>query len=204
VTVLIIVGVVFGAAVLALLIYGIVTHKTRALEGDAGTLDELKFAPDWVPLTLIIDTELSELEDHVIGAVKIAAAWWEEETGRRYFVPPGELELQGHVVPILEAPEGAEEEHSENAVAYVDPRINHDGFLASAAVYLLPSWRGRTTEQLAQIFKHELGHCLGLAHDEDARSIMYGTLGSRGQFVSPNDMATLLELYPELPDRRPI
>ena len=196
----IVAGVVFGLVVVALLVYGVVTHRTREIEGDASTLTKLKFKPDWAPLTLIIDNDLLELESHIMGAVKEAARWWEKETGRRYFVPPGELELQGHVVPIMEAPD---DNYHEDALAYVDPSINHDGYLTSAAVYLLPAWRGQTMKSLTQAFKHELGHCLGLAHDEDVRSIMYDKVGGRSQFVSPADMATLLELYPELPDRRP-
>lgn len=195
-SVLAIIGIVFGVGVVALLVYGITTHRTRPIYADAGTLPKLRFPPDWPPLTLIIDTELAELEDHIVGAVKEAAAWWEEETGRRYFVPPGDLGAGGHVIPVLE--DLNDIDRAERAVAYVDPRTDAaTGYLASTGLYLLASWRGLPHEKLVQVFKHEFGHCLGLAHDGDVRSIMYKSVGGRGQFVSPNDIRRLEELYPD-------
>lgn len=194
--------VVVSILVVGLLIYGIATHKLfrylkGQLEDEVGMLGELKFTSDWVPLTLIVDTSISALEDHIIDAVKEAAAWWQDETSRRYFVPPGEIAVGGHVIPILEAPEDTERD-KDRVLAYVELRVDQKGYLASAAVYLMPSWRGQTHATLVQAFKHELGHCLGLAHDGDVRSIMWHKVGERSQFVSPNDVSLLEELYPEL------
>ena len=188
-------GLVFGVFVVALLIYGIVTHRTRPLEGDAGVFPHMKFPQDWPPLTIVLDPALEEMESYYMTALKEAAAWWEKETGRRYFVPPGELGRGGHIIPVLEDLDDTE--RAEGAVAYVDVRMDtKTGYLCSAPIYLLVSHRGLHPELMADIFKHELGHCLGLMHDKDPRSIMYHKAGGHGQFVSPKDVDLLEETYP--------
>ena len=51
-----------------------------------------------------------------------------------------------------------------------------------------------------KIIKHELGHALGLDHDEHPSSVMYPTLEKRPQDFSDNDKQLLKETYGELDD----
>jgi hypothetical protein len=188
----IILAILFSGAVVVLLVYGAIVRGHPTLEH--GFLDKLKLRPDWVPLTLVVSTEFAQAEERLIGIVKEAAKWWEEQTGVRYFVPPGEVGARGHVIPIMGAP--IDSLHDPNhSLAYVQPMVDKEGFLATAAVYLQPGWDFEDDEVLLIAMRHELGHCLGLAHDEYEESIMFKTAKKRQTHVSQHDKDLLLETY---------
>lgn len=194
-TVWIIAGIVFGIGVLALLIYGIVTHKSRQGELEAGFLDKLTPTAGWTPLTLVVDSELSDLEDVIIHAVKEAASWWTEQTGEKYFYPPGELAAGGHVVPVQRAPENTIQDHN-HAYAFVQPWVTKStGELMGMSVNMMPGWESATYATLIEAMKHELGHCLGLAHDGYTESIMDRVVDNRKGAVSDADKKLLKETY---------
>ena len=190
----IVLAIVFSIVVLGLLVYGIVTHEQRRQGEEKGFLDKLKLRPDWPPLTLIVASDFSQLEERLIRIVKEAAKWWEEQTGVRYFVPPGELNANGHVIPIMPAPLDSLHD-PDHSLAYVQPMVDKEGFLSSAAVYLQPAWDYQDDEVLVIAMRHELGHCLGLAHDEYEESIMFRTAKKRQTFVSEPDKKRLVETY---------
>ena len=193
-TALIITGIIFGVVVVALLVYVIATHDSRKSELEQGFLDNLKLRPDWPPLTLIVDSEFAQLEERLIRIVKEAAKWWEDQTGVRYFVPPGDLSANGHVIPIMPAPLDSLHD-PDHSLAYVQPMVDKEGYLATAAVYLQPAWDYKDDEVLIIDMRHELGHCLGLAHYDYEESIMFRTAKKRQTFVSDPDKKRLRETY---------
>jgi predicted Zn-dependent protease len=73
--------------------------------------------------------------------------------------------------------------------------VDKDGFLSSAAVYLQPAWDYKDDAVLAVAMRHELGHCLGLAHDEYEESIMFKVASDRQTHVSEHDKKLLRETY---------
>lgn len=190
---------IFGVLVLAGLIYGVVTHKKRVAEEEAanerGFLKDLKFRSSWPPLSLIVDGDLLIVEDRLMEAVTKAAAWWEEQTGKRYFVPPGELVDGGHVVVIMPSPVDDMTHDPNHTYAYVWPWITKDGYVASMSVRLLLGWEDASDEVMINAMKHELGHLLGLAHDEYIESIMFKTASARESFVSEHDKMLLKKTY---------
>jgi hypothetical protein len=191
-------GVAFGVAIIVLLVYGIATHKSRKAkeeaEAERGFLKDLVMHQDWPPISLIVAVELSEVESRIMGAVKKAAKWWEKETGKRYFIPPGELVDGGHVVSIMLA--SLNTAHDPNhAYAYVHPWISISGYMTSASVRMMPGWEDASEEFLVNALKHEFGHLLGLAHDEYPTSVMFEVVSARLGFVSDHDKELLRRTY---------
>lgn len=153
-----------------------------------------KWKKSWVPITLIVDEEnfLPEEGARILGAVRKAARFWNEQTGVKLFVPPDEIG-KGAVVSVMR--------HDpltmgvDDAVAYAAVSVNLiTGSLSQAVVYM-SEWENLSSTVLARAMKHELGHCLGLEHDDIEFSVMYGKVSQRVYCVSPADKAFLREVY---------
>ena len=147
----------------------------------------------WVPLTIVVGEEfLSEEQSRLTDAVKAAARFWNEQTKIKLFAPQGDVG-DGGVIPIMRQPlSDIMADKHKDAVAYAELAINKS--IKSAAVYMV-NWENLPTTVLARAMKHELGHCLGLMHDEIEYSVMYGKTSKHVYCVSPDDKAFLKEVY---------
>lgn len=158
-----------SAAALGSIIWLVMTRRRR----EPTALPEVKtFRKDWPPLTLVVDTEF-EVDDmlQLEQSLKAAACFWNSACSR-LFSSPGELLADGHTIPVMQAPSWELDRHPD-AVAYTHLSLDSDGALTGAAVYIMPRWKDRP-EVLHRALAHELGHCLGLEHDEEnGGSVMY-------------------------------
>lgn len=179
-------AVIFGAAV-------VVEEAYKKL----GLTQIKKWKKGWVPITLVVDEDDFPPEEvaRLLGAVRKAARFWNEQTGVTLFCPPEEVGT-GAVVPVMRHnPLTMDEKEREDAVAYASLTVNRmTGSLSRAVVYMR-EWENLHSTTLARAMKHELGHCLGLAHDDIEFSVMYGKVSQRVYCVSPADKAFLQEVY---------
>jgi hypothetical protein len=174
------------------IVYGVVRAR-RASEA-LGMAQIRKWKKGWVPITLLIDSGDFHQDEvpKLIDAVKSAARFWNEQTGIKLFASPAEVGT-GATIPVMRHDPLTMDPH-ENAVAYASLAVNLNGTLTRAAVYMV-NWENLPSIELARAMKHELGHCLGLAHDENDLSVMYGQNSRSIYCVSPADKAFLREVY---------
>jgi predicted Zn-dependent protease len=95
------------------------------------------------------------------------------------------------VIPVM--PQPITDTGHETAVAYAHLTFKNES-LHSAVVYM-SNWENLPSMDLDRAMKHELGHCLGLDHDENTFSVMYGELSRRVYCVSPMDKEFLVKVY---------
>lgn len=186
-------------------LYGIFISqpKVEAAQEHLG-LDCIKsWEKDWAPITLLVDPSFDKADQDLIYDVMGQSSYlWNQTTGLKLFGKPDELIEGGHTVPIM--PEGASVttgepaggEH-EKALAFVRLFLTPGGAIASAAIYLCDGWHGSTRARLLRAFGHELGHVLGLAHDNYESSIMFPVAVARQFRVSEKDKAFLQVIYGE-------
>ena len=183
--------IVFSILAVGGIAYGVLVDRKRREK--LGMAQISKWKKGWVPITLLLNDdflpdEIPKLQD----AVKSAARFWNQQTGVKLFAGPGEVGA-GVVIPVMRYNPLTMDDH-ESAVAYVELAIGIRGALVNATVYMV-NWENLPSTVLARAMKHELGHCLGLAHDEIEFSVMYGKTSSHVYCVSPADKAFLQEVY---------
>jgi predicted Zn-dependent protease len=167
--------------------YGVLRGRAKEALGISSIT---KWRKEWVPITLVIDSDfLPEEFAKLSDAVKKASHFWNAQTDLTLFTDIG----KGAVVPVMRHDPLTMKDHGDS-VAYVALRVAEDGSLKSAAVYMA-QWENLPLLILARAMKHELGHCLGLAHDENEFSVMYEKISDRTYCVSPLDKEFLREVY---------
>lgn len=117
-----------------------------------------------MPITVLPPLEASPV---VCDALRWGMEWWNDRIGARLFVPLRNLGDGLIVATILE-------ERAEGSVTYTSFTCDLKGQVLDATVLvdavqlmdLLPARRG-------YLMAHELGHLLGLAHEDAKRSVMH-------------------------------
>jgi hypothetical protein len=184
--------IVASVAALTAIIYCVA--RVRKTQEALGMASIKRWKKGWVPITVLVNDEdfLPEEIPRLRDAVKSAARFWNTQTQVRLFAPPTEVGA-GAVIPVMRHNPLTMEDH-DDAVAYASLSVSLRGSLSRAAVYMV-NWENLDSLTLARAMKHELGHCLGLAHDKIEYSVMYDRASRRVYCVSPADKAFLKEVY---------
>jgi len=142
---------------LATAIFGLVCWFVGRKQADKGLMKERPSADRW-PASMVFadDTPLA-----VIDSFQEAGVWWNRRLKKRAFVDVGDLG-PGLVVSIETAEDGDFDMRFvfENEGEFARVLVNHRVILIHGTNLLRRS-------------AHELGHALGLGHDEDRFSVMY-------------------------------
>jgi len=176
------VGVVIVLSVLAVagVLYGVSTHTEAGL---------MQVTPEWVvddfPLT-VCPSSYVEPQEAAVLAVHNAVGTTNTRLGFKAF----EIDCQGTpAVTVLVGVSAERGQMNEGGVADIRPR--------SCAVQTANTG---TAELLDLVLQHELGHCLGLAHDDFESSIMRPRQSPTPDMAFPpsitdSDKALLVRLY---------
>lgn len=173
---------------------------SRKSNEDAGALPGLQlWRADAAPFTLVVGREFFEhtslTEARLRQALSTAIDFWNEVLP--LFVRIGEWSTTGEVVPVLPSWKlvSWDDRVSDRAVGYTRLALK-GGRIWSAAVYCKENILVELTDtELWRVLAHELGHVLGLAHDEDSQSIMSTPALDAVPVLSDKDRALLLETY---------
>lgn len=144
--------------------------RRRASAGDHGDPGFLKDLGDWpaqsFPL-LLVDGDPGMRE--IAREFMLAAQWWNDQTELRLFAVS--ILESGRTVPIMPAILGGAK------AMKVNFRQTGTKEIFSAAIVVdLQKWVSIDKRQRIRACRHELGHLLRLAHDNDPESVMYPDL----------------------------
>jgi len=198
--VMILLGSLIGAGALAGLLYGVLTHKEPGLlhvcwvggqavyDGPCEPKMALRWAKERMPLRVFLDfpaVSSAAYRDSIVGAVQM----WNQQVGPVFRL----LEDREHADVLVSW--GAQETGG-HAGGFTRHKGGPD-LAESAEVQLLePS----DLHAVMRYGAHELGHVLGLAHDDSAASLMHptgraGTIELQPLVPTDADKETLRYLY---------
>ena len=181
--------ILFVVAIVVIVAGSIVIYFTRK---DRGFIERGNALLRWpkinVPLMVVVDPSVYSWAD----TFEKACAFWNNATGMTLFLFNGELEdaesFAGRspgVVPVLAG--------SSEGNPHTKLTSEADGTMMSAPIYVRPheAWSKRY-----KIAVHELGHALGLAHDDIPKSVMFPMLGDPTEvYATESDRKVLREWY---------
>lgn len=162
----------YAVFALALAIIGGGTFALRRRQQDRGLLrvddgERVHHSKQNLPLMVVWAPEMGGWLDSIRWCVD----WWNEQVGTTVFIVGGQVQGeeaaafgQGApgIVPLM--PKGRD------AKPHTSLRVQANGLVLASPVFL-DSERDEFFQR--KILAHELGHCLGLAHDDSSDSVMY-------------------------------
>lgn len=173
-------------------------RKKRPLV-DHGMLPGLLMWPEGsVPFMVLLDTDIVPTE-RLNDALDWALTFWRDQVSPELFAAPGEVPEGGKTIPIMDSEKWSDwptQERCTKRFGYTN-LIQLKDELWSAAVYIDTTMIQEMADRdLRRGIAHELGHVLGLAHDDMEESIMYHSVSTGATpIVTEGDITMLRALY---------
>ncbi len=173
---------------------------------DRGFQKSIVWSKDNLPITLIIDDNLIKTLPEIVAVTENAISFWNDSIDLDLFVPLGDLVEDGTTIPVMsfadDATQTADSKHGDSALAITRITASATGDILSAAVYVnveyiekLKEHSNLDSDDIVWGMAHELGHCLGLDHDDFTSSVMYKRITKRDPEVTDKDKNLLLKFY---------
>lgn len=158
-----------------------------------------------MPITIFVDS--SSCPSNILASLQDAAGQWQNDTGGTVSFSFVSSQNDGSVYVQCESHLSSPEQTQTQGTRIVEtlgetrPTVVNTGLynltVSADVAFVLNS--GRCSEPI--VYLHELGHVLGLAHDNSTDSIMYA-FEHCDQTITPDIVSTINQLYkdPALPD----
>lgn len=173
-------------AVGVVIVYMVVSRKDRT------ELDQVVIDPNNAPFSIFLEDELKEVfGPSFLEAVEEAIYFINDSVGGELFSKLGTFGA-GDIVPLMAYDQTLCEAGYCNEHAYAFTRIA-DG--KAEAIYVDTTSDTFDPVQMAKALAHELGHVLGLSHDDFVESFMYPKLTTRDTSMTSKDRDFLRKSY---------
>lgn len=163
--------------------------------GDKGIIKSYKPDKSTVPIVIFIEESLASLHPGIVPLFEQAVRFINESVGLELFLKPGEFRAKsGEVITVLGWEPSSCEGNSCHEKAFAFTRIDRSG--KPEAVYInLEQINNLDDLEVSYGIAHELGHVLGLDHDDFTTSFMYRKVLPKDPEMTSKDKKLLRELY---------
>lgn len=191
--------IILGLTVVGMVAIGIAATLRRRKD-DKGFLEGLRaWDPEALPFIVMLDVDIPPARSLELAIEEAVKFWRSQVPEVELFKKYNDLDGGGKMISIMPLSKLAEPEGKEccsDRFGYANLMLK-DGRLWSAGVYIdTDRMRELSHEALTRAIAHELGHCLGLAHDNIPHSVMWPKVPSNeAPIVTENDRTALIALY---------